>query len=312
MFYKKITQTLALLFIPTLGFAVNVGDTITILRESHPWYPSTGTVLSMSETGIALDFTGNGMFDGGVSQATAGTNWEVVDFVEQSEFEPFDVGRQVDIFEHPTSPYHISIKGGTHEIALYHSASRVYLNANDVNGASYPLYGTNRGIWWDWADPVETWPKERQRFEIRYITGKDPAGGDYGFLVVLDTYAKWFNAQQMQFQVSDPQIFQTKIQTSYIYSTQSQPYPGTLYKLNKINMFPLQNGLTHPKIYLNSISADTNNPSALAYVQDNTAYYSFKYHIHITWDILGSQNSNAPDTYTKYITDEIILSSTYN
>lgn len=242
MFRKEVTQKIILLLLwPHLVFGLSIGDRVTILRETHPYYGQTGTVLNVTDTGASLDYDGDGVreLEGGIALYSQGESWIISN--------------------------------------------------------------------------IEEWPKERKRFFIRFLTTKDPAGGDIGFLVVLDVQMTWFNENQMQFQVSDPQIFKSKIQTSYIYSEQGPPYADTIYKLKKINMFPLLNTLDHPKEYLNSISADRNNQSQYTGIIGNEANYTFKYHIHVTWDIIASnQGGSVPSTYTKYITDEINLTSTYN
>lgn len=319
MFHKKVTQTIVLLLLPSVTYGLVVGTSITILRDTHPFYGQTGIVVNVGATGASVDYDGDGEreLDGGIALSTEGVNWAVSGTTPPF---PVNVGDKVEILREPVNdymnwarplrnPYTVTTVTNT----IVEVFSGTYSGELDYN---WTLEGGHQNPFWRIYDPSNQaqFPLEQKRFHIRFIQGVDPAGGDYGFLVVLDVGCYWHNTQQCQFTVADPKIFKTKIQTAYIYSGQGNAgaYADTVYKLKKINIYPLDNTLDAPKNYLNSISADANNPSQYTNITDNSATYTFKYHIHVTWDIIGSSNPTAPDVWTAYHTDEIALNSTYN
>ncbi len=66
----------------TLGSTLSVGSKVRIIRSTHPWYGSVGVVVSLGESGFAMDHStpkdGIRETDGGVTYTSEGTSWELV------------------------------------------------------------------------------------------------------------------------------------------------------------------------------------------------------------------------------------------
>ncbi len=75
---------LVLLLCPTLLFAVEVGDQITISESppatwEHPYHGQSGTVTNLGLNGLSIDFDGDGLREsgGGVTYSSEGDTWNV-------------------------------------------------------------------------------------------------------------------------------------------------------------------------------------------------------------------------------------------
>lgn len=186
------------LLIPSAVFGVSLGDQIRVLREGHPLFGQTGTVINFSEGGIALDVNGDGLFDGGVSTDTQGDNWEVVDDTDTSfTFTSSNIGQWVYASPHY---YKIVSIDGTMQAETARGISAAQGNGIYIPASSEQLtiYATGKDSVWEFQEVEETDPPERTETKTWYYGYTEDFSdtgwgnvGEYRFVAKLTVTANW-------------------------------------------------------------------------------------------------------------------------